>query len=231
MRASSTGQNVHYVICNNKATLLYLANLGCIEMHPWLARIGRLNKPDYLVIDLDPSGNPFDQVITVARAVYKLIEAAGVCSLIKTSGKTGLHIYVPIRGSYEFTQVRSVAKLICRILNKRLPKLTSFAHRPGRGKIYLDYGCTASGSFAAPYSLRASPRATVSTPLEWRELTKGVWRTLHLAEHIQADQWQGRRLGNFLTRKTTSLAKLERNLTRILKNRQVLFQSRKPRTR
>ena len=199
---------------------------------PWLARIGRLNKPDYLVIDLDPSGNPFDQVITVARAAHKLIESAGGRSLIKTSGKTGLHIYVPIRGSYEFTQVRSVAKLICRILNKRLPKLTSFAHRPGRGKIYLDYGRNSIGqTIAAPYSLRASPRATVSTPLEWRELTKSVrpqrytLRSIFRRINGKGDVWQS------ATRKTTSLAKLERNLTRILKNRQVLFQSRKPRTR
>jgi bifunctional non-homologous end joining protein LigD len=220
------------VVCNNKTTLLYLANLGCIELHPWLARVGRLNKPDYLVIDLDPSGNPFDQVITVARAAHNLIEAAGGRSLIKTSGKTGLHIYVPVRGNHDFYDVRSVAKLICRILNMRLPKLTSFAHRAGRGKIYLDYGRNSIGqTLAAPYSLRASPRATVSTPLEWRELTKSVrpqrytLRTIFRRLNGKDDVWQS------AMRQTTSLTKLERNLTRILKNRKVLFQSRKPRTR
>ena len=232
VRAKSTGRNVHYVVCNNKATLLYLANLGCIELHPWLARVGRLNKPDYLVIDLDPSGNPFDQVITVARAAHKLIEAAGGRTLIKTSGKTGLHIYVPIRGSHDFAEVRSVARLICHIIHKRLPRLTSFAHRAGRGKIYLDYGRNSIGqTLAAPYSLRASPRATVSTPLEWRELTKGVrpqrytLRSIFRRINGKGDVWQS------AMRKSTSLVKLERNLTRILKNRQVLFQSRKPRTR
>src|ERR1700693_5198895 len=106
IRAKSTGRNVHYVVCNNKATLLYLANLGCIEMHPWLSRIGRLNKPDFLVVDLDPRGNSFDQVITVARAAQKLIASAGARSLIKTSGKTGLHIYVPMRGDRDFAEVR-----------------------------------------------------------------------------------------------------------------------------
>ena len=143
-----------------------------------------------------------------------------------------MHIYVPLRGTYEFRQVRSVAKLICRILNKRLPKLTSFAHGAGRGKIYLDYGRNSIGqTLAAPYSLRASPRATVSTPLEWRELTKSVrpqhytLRSIFRRINGKGDVWQS------AMRKTTSLAKLERNLTRILKNRKVLFQSRKPRTK
>jgi len=219
VRAKSTGRNVHYVVCNNKPTLLYLANLGCIELHPWLSRIGRLNKPDFLVIDLDPRGNSFDQVITVARAARKLIESAAGRSLIKTSGKTGLHIYVPVRGNYEFAQVRSVAKLICRIINKRLPKLTSFAHRPTRGKIYLDYARNSIGqTIAAPYSLRAFPRATVSTPLQWSELTKSVrpqrytLRTIFRRLNGKGDVWKS------VLRQSTSLTKLERKLRRVLKD-------------
>jgi bifunctional non-homologous end joining protein LigD len=220
IRAKSTGRMVHYVVCNNKATLLYLANHGCIEMHPWLARIGRLNKPDYLVIDLDPRGTPFDQVIKVARAVHKLIESAGGRSLIKTSGKTGLHIYVPLRGSHDFPEVRSVAKLICRILNQRLPKLTSFGHRAGRGKIYLDYGRNSIGqTIAAPYSLRAFAGATISTPLQWSELTKSVrpqrytLRTIFRRLNGKGDVWQS------ALRQSTSLTKLERKLRRILEDR------------
>jgi bifunctional non-homologous end joining protein LigD len=219
IRAKSTGRNVHYVVCNNKATLLFLANLGCIELHPWLSRTGRLNKPDYLVIDLDPHGNPFDQVITVARATQKLIASAGGRSLIKTSGKTGLHIYVPMRGDHDFAEVRSVAKLICRILNRRLPRLTSFAHRAGRGKIYLDYARNGIGqTIAAPYSLRAYPRATISTPLEWSELTKSVrpqrytLRTIFRRLNGKEDVWRS------ALRQSTSLTKLERNLRRILKD-------------
>ena len=219
IRAKSTGRNVHYVVCNNKATLLYLANLGCIELHPWLSRTGRLNKPDYLVIDLDPHGNPFEQVITVARATQKLIAAAGGRSLIKTSGKTGLHIYVPMRGDHAFAEVRSVAKLMCRILSKRLPKLTSFAHRAGRGKIYLDYARNSIGqTIAAPYSLRAYPRATISTPLEWSELTKSVrpqrytLRTIFRRLNGKGDVWRA------AFHQSTSLTKLERNLKRILKD-------------
>ena len=219
IRAKSTRRMVHYVVCNNKATLLYLANLGCIELHPWLSRTGRLNKPDFLVIDLDPHGNPFDQVIAVARAARKLIASAGGRSLIKTSGKTGLHVYMPIRGNHDFAQVRSVAKLICRIVNKRFPKLTSFTHRPGKGKIYLDYARNSIGqTIAAPYSLRAYPRATVSTPLEWNELTKSVrpqrytLRSIFRRLNGKGDVWQS------AFHQTTGLTKLERNLRRILKD-------------
>jgi bifunctional non-homologous end joining protein LigD len=177
IRAKSTGRNVHYVVCNNKATLLYLANLGCIEMHPWLARTSHLNRPDYLVIDLDPGKSPFDRVITVARAVRRLVASAGGTCMVKTSGKTGLHIYVTLRAVYEFSEVRAVAKTIARIVNRRLPKLTSLARHPAdrRNRIYLDYARNSIGqTLAAPYSLRAYPGATVATPLEWKELTRSV---------------------------------------------------------
>jgi bifunctional non-homologous end joining protein LigD len=218
IRAKSTGRNIHYIVCNNKATLLYLANLGCIELHPWLSRAGRLNKPDYLVIDLDPHASSFDQVITVARAAQKIIASAGGRSLVKTSGKTGLHIYVPMRGTHEFGDVRAVAKLICRLIHLRLPKLTRFAHRAGRGKIYLDYGRNSIGqTIAAPYSLRAFPRATVSTPLDWTELTKSVrpqryaLRTIFRRLNGKGDVWKSK------LRQSTSLAKLERGLRHLLK--------------
>ena len=217
IRAKSTGRQVHYVVCNNKATLLYLANLGCIEMHPWLSRTKRLNKPDFLVIDLDPNGNSFDQVVAVARATHELIASADGWSSVKTSGKTGLHIYVPVRGDHSFAEVRSVAKLICRIVNKRLPELTSFTHRPGRNKIYFDYARNGIGqTVAAPYSLRAYPDATVSTPLAWRELSKGVrprryrMRTIFRRLNGKGDAWQG------AFRRSVNLAKMEKKLRRIL---------------
>jgi len=218
IRARSTGRNVHYVECNNKATLLYLANLGCIELHPWLSRIGRLNKPDFMVIDLDPHGTPFEKVIAVARVTHKLIAEAGGRCLVKTSGKTGLHVYVPVRGQHDFAEVRSVAKLICRLIHKRVPKLTAFAHRAGRGKIYLDYGRNSIGqTIAAPYSLRAFPRATVSTPLDWSELTTSVrpqrytLRTIFRRLNGKGDVWES------VIRQSTSLDKLERRLRRLLR--------------
>jgi len=216
IRAKSTGRSVHYVVCNSKRTLLYLANLGCIEIHPWLSRVGRLDKPDFLVIDLDPNGTAFAQVIEVARATGKLIAAAGGRSLVKTSGKSGLHLYVPIRGSHRFEEVRAVAKLISRIVNRRFPRITSFGHRPQAKRIYFDYARNSIGqTLAAPYSLRAYPGATVSTPLEWREITKSVrperyrMRTIFRRLDRNGDVWRAR------LRKSSNLARMERRLNRI----------------
>ncbi len=174
IRAKSTGRDVHYIVCNNKATLLYLANLGCIEMHPWSSRIQNLHCPNHMVIDLDPGRNPFADVVAVAKETRKVIAAAGGTSLVKTSGKTGIHVYVPLRPIHDFDEVRAVARLVAQTVNRRLPKLTTVNPRlSGRkNKIYLD--CARNGfgqTTVAPYSLRAFPKATVSAPLDWRELT------------------------------------------------------------
>jgi bifunctional non-homologous end joining protein LigD len=168
IRARSTGKNVHYVVCNNKATLLYLANLGCIELHPWLARVGRLDRPDFLVIDIDPGRSDFADVIAVARAVRKLVAASGATSLVKTSGKRGLHVYLPLRGQYEFARTRAIAKMIAQVVHRQLPKLTSLSPHPAERQRKIGQ------TIAAPYSLRAFPGATVSTPLDWSELTIAV---------------------------------------------------------
>lgn len=173
IRARSTGRNVHYVVCNNKATLLYLANLGCI-MHPFNSKIRKLTCPNYMVIDLDPGRNTFADVVAVAKETRKVIAAAGGTSLVKTSGKTGIHVYVPLRPMYDFDDVRAVARLVAQIVNRRMPKLTTVNPRlSGRkNRIYLD--CARNGfgqTTVAPYSLRAFPQATVSAPLDGRELT------------------------------------------------------------
>jgi bifunctional non-homologous end joining protein LigD len=177
VRARSTGRYVHYVICNNKRTLLYLANLGCIEMHPWNSRTSSIRNPDFLSLDLDPGGNPFGDVVKVARAVRDVIEAAGGRCLVKTSGKTGIHVILPLRPRHDFAEVRAAAKTIARIVNRRLPKLTTRRPNAGRHsrKIYIDYVRNSIGqTLAAPYSLRAFPAATVSTPLAWRDLSTSL---------------------------------------------------------
>ncbi len=221
IRAKSTGRNVHYVVCNNKQTLLYLANLGCIEMHPWNSRTASINNPDFLSLDLDPGGNPFNEVVTVARAVRKVIEAAGGTSLVKTSGKTGIHVIVPLRASYEFAEVRAVAKTIARIVNRRLPRLTTPRPNAGRrtGKIYIDYVRNSVGqTLAAPYSLRAFPGATVSTPVEWRELTNSLrptrftLRTIFRRLNGKGDVWKS------AFRQSVNLSRLQKRLERIADN-------------
>jgi bifunctional non-homologous end joining protein LigD len=195
IRAKSTGKDVYYIVCNNKATLLYLANLGCIEMHPWLSRIRNLNSPSHMVIDLDPGRNTFAEVVAVAKAVRKVIAAAGGTSLVKTSGKTGIHVYVPLRPIYDFDEVRAVAKLVAQIVNIRMPKLTSVELRRSerKNKIYLDCGRNSFGqTAAAPYSLRAFAKATVSAPLDWHELTASCSPTrYHLRSMIRRIRMKG----------------------------------------
>jgi bifunctional non-homologous end joining protein LigD len=210
---------VHYIVCNNKATLLYLANLGCIEMHVWGSQVRKLHCPSYMVIDLDPGGNPFAQIAAVARESRKVIAAAGGTCLVKTSGKRGIHVYVPLRPIYDFDEVRSVARLVAEIVNRRMPKLTTVSPRLGgrRNRIYLD--CARNGfgqTTVAPYSLRAFPKATVSTPLDWRELTASCspgrynLRSMARRVRIKGDLWQTS------MHKPNSLRRLEASLKSIL---------------
>ncbi|MBI5319485.1 non-homologous end-joining DNA ligase [Bradyrhizobium sp.] len=219
IRARSTGRDVHYIVCNNKATLLYLANLGCIEMHTWGSQVRKLHCPGYMVIDLDLGGNSFAEVAAVARETRKVIAAAGGTSLVKTSGKRGIHVYVPLRPIYDFDEVRSVARLVAEIVNRRMPRLTTTSPRLSgrRKKIYLD--CARNGfgqTTVAPYSLRAFAKATVSAPVDWRELTGACsparYNLCSMARRVRmkGDPWQKAMC------KPNSLRKLEASLRKML---------------
>jgi len=170
--------NIDYIICNNKATLAYLNNLGCIELNPWSSTTKRLDKPDYMIIDIDPSDkNTFEQVIETALAYKKVLDKAGAVSYCKTSGATGLHIFVPMGGKYLYEQVRDFAEIISALVLEQLPEFTSMERNlKKRGnKIYLDYLQNSRGqTIAAAYSLRPHKDATVSTPLLWKEVKKGL---------------------------------------------------------
>lgn len=176
--AKSVGKTIHYVVCNNKDALLYLADLGCIEINPWASRIVHPEKPDFMTLDLDPSTNSgFQDVIAVAQCAHGILDGLQVKSYCKTSGKTGLHVLVPVAGKYTFAQVRRFAKLLSERISAEMPAVATTQHRIGkrRGKIYLDYMRNAFGqTTAAPYSLRPWPGATVSTPLEWSEVRKDL---------------------------------------------------------
>lgn len=177
--SESTKQDVNYVICNNKAALLYLANLGCIELNPWNSKTGSLEKPDYFIIDIDPSEkNNYDEVIDVALAVKEVMEKAGENSYCKTSGATGMHVYVPLKAKYSYAQARSFAELIARLVHERLPATTTLERslqKRQKDKIYIDYLQNSSGqTLACAYSLRPRPAAPVSTPLEWAEVKHGL---------------------------------------------------------
>lgn len=178
--SDSKHEKITYLVCNNKETLLYFANLGCIEMNPWLSRTRRPDYPDYMVIDLDPPKNKprdMDTLIKVAQEVKKVLDMSCEKSYVKTSGKRGIHIFIPLGGKYTYDQIRDFSHLLVQIVNSRLPDITSIERIPRKrgGKIYLDYLQNSLGqTLAAPYSVRPTDGATVSTPLKWSEVKKGL---------------------------------------------------------
>ena len=177
--SESANKEIDYIICNDKATLAYLNNLGCIEINPWNSTTKSLDKPDYLIIDIDPSdNNDFEQVITTAIAFKKLLDKAGAASFCKTSGATGLHIYVPMGKKYLYDTVKDFAHSLCMIVNEELPEFTSLERnlaKRGKDHIYLDYLQNRRGqTIACAYSLRPKVGGTISTPLLWEEVKTGL---------------------------------------------------------
>lgn len=165
--------NKKFLVCTDEASLLYMANLGCIEMNPWHSRIESPERPDWCVIDLDPDTNPFKQVIQAANKVKEVLDAVGVPSFPKTSGSTGIHIYIPLGAKYDYEQSKTLAELIVTIAHRELSDFTSLERTPSkrRGKIYLDFLQNRPiQTIAAPYSVRPKPGATVSAPLHWEEV-------------------------------------------------------------
>jgi bifunctional non-homologous end joining protein LigD len=176
--SESSHKNVEYIICNSKATLLYLNNLGCIELNPWNSRVTSLDYPDYLVIDLDPSdNNTFEQVIETAGVVKQVLDKAGAPSYCKTSGATGLHIYIPLKARYTYEETGPFAERVARMTCELLPHSTTIERSlvKRKGRIYVDYLQNKKGqTLACVYSARPKPGATVSTPLSWKEVKPGL---------------------------------------------------------
>jgi len=178
IHSKSSDRDINYLICQNTATLLYMANLGCIEIHPWNSRIGNLDHPDYTIIDLDPSEkNTFEEVVTVAQATKEVLDIAGIKGYCKTSGSRGLHIYIPLAARYSYVEARDFTKLLCYFIQEKTPKLTSMARpvKDRKDKIYLDYLQNRRGqTLASAYCARPRKGATVSTPLLWKEVKPGL---------------------------------------------------------
>ncbi|MEO8413807.1 MAG: DNA ligase D [Ginsengibacter sp.] len=177
--SESTNKDIDYIICDNQATLTYLNNLGCIEINPWHSTINALDKPDYLIIDIDPSDkNTFEQVIETANVVKQVLDKAGATSFCKTSGATGLHVYVPTAKKYSYEQVKDFAYIVCVMAHDELKQFTTLERnlkKRGNKHIYMDYLQNRKGqTIASVYSLRPKQGATVSTPLLWTEVKKGL---------------------------------------------------------
>lgn len=166
-----------FLVCTNEASLMYMANMGCIEMNPWHSRIASPDNPDWCVIDLDPDNNSFDQVVEAANVLRKILDAAGIPSYPKTSGSTGMHIYIPLGAKYSYEQSKDLAELLVTLAHQETSSFTSLERNPDKrkGKIYLDFlQNRPTQTLAAPYSARPKPGATVSTPLHWNEVKKGL---------------------------------------------------------
>lgn len=175
--SESDGQTKQFLVCTDEATLMYMASLGCIEMNPWHSRIQSPENPDWCVIDLDPDDNPFDQVVETAQVVKQVLESLEIEACCKTSGATGMHIYIPRGAKYSYEQSKLLAELIVQVVHEQIPSFTSLERNPSKRKkkIYLDFLQNRSiQTIAAPYSLRPKPGATVSTPLHWEEVKKGL---------------------------------------------------------
>jgi bifunctional non-homologous end joining protein LigD len=202
IHSESTGKTVHYLVCNNVKSLLFIANLGCIEMNPWNSTTQKLDAPDYLVMDLDPSDkNTFDEVIDAALVIKEILDKAGITGFCKTSGSTGLHIYIPCKKKYGYDEVREFAKLIATLAQAQLPETTTMERSLAKRKknhIYIDYLQNSRGqTLASAYSVRPKPGATVSAPLEWKEVKQGLQlsdftiKTIHKRIQKKGDLFEG----------------------------------------
>jgi bifunctional non-homologous end joining protein LigD len=177
--SESTSKDVNYILCNDAATLAYLNNLGCIEINPWHSTIQKLDNPDYLIIDLDPSDkNTFEQVIEAANVTRDVLKQADAECYCKTSGATGMHIYVPAQKKYTYDQLKDFAHLVCMLVQNQLPEFTSLERnlkKRGNKMIYLDHLQNRRGqTISSVYSLRPKEGATVSMPLKWAEVKPGL---------------------------------------------------------
>jgi bifunctional non-homologous end joining protein LigD len=204
VHSEQRNDNINYLVCNNRESLLWIANLGCIEMHPWYSRINEmdscnsssllyeercgLNFPDFIVFDLDPyiySGKEkkgqepeynrvgFSAAVELALDLYDLLRELKISSYVKTSGKSGLHVYVPIINNYPYEQTRKFSQIIAKIMISKFPKkvTTEWSTSRRKGKVFFDYNQNSRGkTLASVYSLRPTAAATVSMPIEWKKL-------------------------------------------------------------
>jgi bifunctional non-homologous end joining protein LigD len=174
IRAHGVERDIDYFVVDDVETLRYVANTGTIPLHLWASRLGSLERPDWLVLDLDPKGAPFTDVVTVALALRGILERLELPSYPKTSGATGLHILLPLGARYSWEETRTFARLLATLAVEAVPAIATIARiiRTRGGKVYVDFGQNGPGqTIVAPLSVRPLPGAPVSFPLRWPEVT------------------------------------------------------------
>jgi bifunctional non-homologous end joining protein LigD len=175
--SKTAGRDVHFVVCNNLDTLIWLANLASLEIHTALSTVSSDTSPDLLLFDIDPEPPlTFDAVIEIAHVVRERLEDRGIRPFVKTSGKKGVHVVVPLVTGYTFSEIRDFAHGVGKDVARDTPRVVSeFPRSRDPGTVFIDYLQNAHGkTMVAPYSLRSTPGATVSAPLRWEDLRHGV---------------------------------------------------------
>jgi bifunctional non-homologous end joining protein LigD len=170
--SESSNRDINYIVCENVETLLYLVNLGCIEINAWNSRVGKLDLPDFLLFDIDPD-TKFSEAVKVSLKLHEILDSLKIPNYIKTSGKRGLHIQVPLEAKYNFDQVRTFSEIISNLVENEMPDIVNLERNPDKrkGKVYIDYLQNRRGqTTASVYSVRPTPDASVSTPLDWSEV-------------------------------------------------------------
>jgi len=204
------------VVGNDRAELVYLAQLGCIDQNPWMSRVDSLDTPDFLLIDLDPQECSFDKILEAAHVVRRTLETIGLTGYPKTTGGDGMHIYVPLEPVYTYEQSKSFCEIIARLCASERPELFTTPRavsKRDKDKVYFDYLQNGRAkTISAPYVLRAYPGAPVATPLDWSEVKTGI-RPQQF--HIRNSLDRFRRTGDLFSGVLTKLQRLETALERV----------------
>lgn len=173
LKSKSTDESITYLLCQDRDTLLFLANWGCIELNPWSSRVGTLNNPDYIIFDLDPNEADMKKIVKTALTLKEILDILQVPAYVKTSGGKGIHVFIPVLPKYSYNQTREFSHLVSQMVLKKLPEIVSLERSPSKrkGKVYLDFLQNGKGkTMASIYSLRPREGANVSTPLLWDEI-------------------------------------------------------------
>jgi len=185
--SKSNDDLIDYLICNDTATLVYMANLGCIEINPWHSTYSIPDNPSYIMLDLDPGDISFTEVVNAALVIKEICDEINIPAYCKTSGATGLHIYIPLGGKYSYDESKTFAEIVATIAQHRLPSVTSIERSVAKrkNKVYIDFLQNNKGqTIASAYSVRPRPLATVSTPLDWKEVNYNLTPQMFTIKNI-----------------------------------------------